>query len=57
MELPYGLQALARYKVWLSSENMLPATGNSLGDTWAIGENFWVWLVAPGAARADWFDP
>jgi len=36
---------------------MLPQSGNHIGDTWVIGETPWVWLVAPGAAHADWIDP
>ena len=33
VKLRYGIQALARYKGRLASEAMLPADGNSIGDT------------------------
>jgi hypothetical protein len=55
--MPYGIQALARYKGRLENEAMLPADGNAIGDAWAVGDNFWIRLLAPGAARADWIDP
>ena len=55
--MPYGIDALTRYKGRLPSENMLPADGNSIGDAWAIGDNIWVWIAAPGAGYATWIDP
>ena len=47
----------ATYKGRLAAEWMVPQESNSIGDTWVVGETPWVWLVAPGAAQADWIDP
>jgi hypothetical protein len=55
--MPYGLKVLGRYKSRLDAEWMLPASGNAIGDTWAIGDNLWVWITAPGASNAAWIDP
>jgi hypothetical protein len=55
--MPYNLEVLATYKGQLGSESMLPTNGNALGDTWIVGETPFVWIWAPGAARADWIDP
>jgi hypothetical protein len=55
--MPYGLDVLATYKGRLASEEMLPSSGNQIGDLWVIGETPWVWLIAPGATHADWLDP
>jgi hypothetical protein len=55
--LPYGVQAIATYKGRLSSEAMLPAGGNAIGDAFAVSDNVWVWLVTPGTAAAQWVDP
>jgi hypothetical protein len=55
--LPSGIQALARYKGSLADEGELPAIGNSLGDTWSVGDHVWLWLVAPGTNQAAWVDP
>jgi hypothetical protein len=55
--MPYGLVVRATYKGQLGSENMLQADGNSIGDAWAIGDNIWVWIAAPGAGYATWIDP
>ena len=55
--IPYGVKVLARYKGQLGSEEMFPASGNALGDMWVVGDNAWLWITAPGAARADWIDP
>ena len=55
--IPYGVKVLARYKGQLGSEEMLPASGNALGDMWVVGDNAWLWITAPGAARADRIDP
>jgi len=35
---------------------MLPSSSNVVGDTWIVGDTPWVWITAPGAARADWID-
>jgi len=55
--MPYGLEVLATYRGQLQSQDMLPSSGNQLGDTWVVGDTPWVWIWAPGAARADWIDP
>jgi hypothetical protein len=56
--MPYlALEVLATYKGRLGSENMLPRSGNTLGDTWVVGETPWVWIWAPGAHQAGWIDP
>jgi hypothetical protein len=56
--MPYNLEILvATYKGRLESENMLPSSGNQLGDTWVVGETPWAWIWAPGAAKLDWIDP
>jgi hypothetical protein len=55
--MPYNLKVLATYRGELPSIDMLPASGNRLGDTWVVGDMPWVWIWAPGAARADWIDP
>jgi hypothetical protein len=55
--MPYNLVVLATYKGRLASQEMLPSSGNQLGDTWVVGETPWVWIFAPGALQADWIDP
>src|SRR5262249_12393689 len=55
--MPYHLEALATYRGRLESQDMLPSSGNQLGDTWVVGNTPWVWIWAPGATRADWIDP
>jgi hypothetical protein len=56
--MPSGVKVLGTLKGRLPSPDMLPATGNAIGDTWQVGENLlWIWLANPGAAKADWVDP
>jgi hypothetical protein len=55
--MPYGVQALAKYKGRLLSEDMLPQSGNAIGDALAVGDNVWVWIVTPGRSAAQWVDP
>jgi hypothetical protein len=55
--MPYGLEVSARLKGKLSSADMLPASGNAIGDAWAVGDTAWVWIAAPGTAGAKWIDP
>jgi hypothetical protein len=55
--MPYNLEVLATYRGRLGSENMLPSSGNMLGDMWVVGDTPWLWVTAPGATRADWIDP
>jgi len=55
--MPYGLEVTARLKGKLLSTDMLPKFGNAIGDTWVIGDSAWVWVAAPGAGSANWFDP
>jgi len=55
--MPYNLEVLATYKGRLTCEEMLPSSGNQLGDMWVVGDTPWVWIWAPGAARVDWIDP
>jgi len=54
---PMGWKVVATYKGRLPSIGMLPANGNALGDTWAVGDNFWTFITAPGSAAAEWIDP
>jgi hypothetical protein len=54
--LPSGLKVLGRLRGSLAATSMLPGNGE-LGDTYAIGENLWVWLVVPGTASGQWIDP
>ena len=55
--MPYNLEVLATYRGRLGSEELLPSSGNLLGDMWVVGDTPWVWIWAPSAARADWIDP
>jgi hypothetical protein len=55
--MPYGLEVTARLKGRLLSTSMLPLSGNAIGDTWLIAHNAWVWIAAPAADSANWFDP
>jgi hypothetical protein len=55
--MPYGVEALAKYKGRLLSEDMLPRSGNIIGDAFAVGDNVWLWIVAPGTSAAQWLDP
>ena len=54
---PYGLEVRARLRGKLPSADMLPASGNAIGDAWGIGDTAWVWIAAPGTASAKWIDP
>ena len=55
--MPYGLEVAARLKGKLPSTDILPISGNSIGDTWVVGDSVWVWVAAPGTSRANWIDP
>ena len=55
--MPYGLEVAARLKGRLPSTDMLPVSGNAIGDTWVVGDSAWVWVAAPGASSANWIDP
>src|SRR4029077_20496082 len=55
--MPYGLEVSARLKGRLPSTDLLPVSGNAIGDTWVIGDSVWVWVAAPGASSASWIDP
>jgi hypothetical protein len=55
--MPYGLEVLATYRGQLASEDMLPTSGNQLGDTWVVAGTPWLWLVTPGTGAAQWVDP
>ena len=55
--MPYGLEVAALLKGKLPSTDMLPMSGNAIGDTWVIGDSAWVWVAAPGAGSANWVDP
>jgi len=55
--MPYGLEVAARLKGKLLSTDMLPMSGNAIGDMWVIGDSAWVWVAAPGAGSANWIDP
>ena len=57
MMMPYGLEVSALLKGRLPSTDMLPMSGNSIGDTWVVGDSAWVWVTAPGAGSARWIDP
>jgi hypothetical protein len=55
--MPYNLQVLATFRGQLPSIDMLPSSGNQIGDMWVIGDTAWLWLVAPGTAVPSWVDP
>jgi hypothetical protein len=57
--MPYGLKVTGRLKGQLAGEWLLPASGNQIGDTWLVGEEYvpWVWLTVPGTAAPNWVDP
>jgi hypothetical protein len=55
--MPYGLEVAARLKGKLPSTDMLPMSGNAIGDTWVVGDSAWVWAAAPGTGCANWIDP
>ena len=55
--MPYGLEVAARLKGKLPSTDMLPMSGNAIGDMWVIGDSAWVWVAAPGTGSANWIDP
>ena len=55
--MPYGLEVAALLKGKLPLRDMLPVSGNAIGDTWVVGDSAWVWVAAPGAASANWIDP
>jgi hypothetical protein len=55
--MPYGLKVSAHLRGSLASTDMLPTNGNEVGHTWVVGDTAWVWLTAPGTARAEWIDP
>jgi hypothetical protein len=55
--MPYGLEVEARLKGRLPSTDMLPVSGNAIGDTWVVGDSAWVWVAAPGTGSANWIDP
>jgi hypothetical protein len=45
--MPYGLEVAARLKGKLLSTDMLPMSGNAIGNTWVIGDSAWMWVAAP----------
>ena len=55
--MPYGLEVTARLKGKLPTTDMLPMSGNAIGDVWVIGNLEWVWVAAPGTGSANWIDP
>jgi hypothetical protein len=55
--MPYGLEVAALLKGKLPSTDMLPMSGNAIGDTWVVGDSAWVWVAAPGASNVSWIDP
>jgi hypothetical protein len=55
--MPYGLEVEARLKGRLPSTDVLPMSGNAIGDTWVVGDSSWVWVAAPGTGSASWIDP
>jgi hypothetical protein len=54
--MPYGTVVAATLRGFLENENQLPRVGE-IGDMWFVGQTAWIWLVAPGALKADWIDP
>jgi hypothetical protein len=55
--LPSGLKVLGRLRGKLASTDMLPSTGNTLSDTWIVGDNAYVWLCPIGSSAPTWIDP
>ena len=54
MGASYNVEVLARYKGRLPSLNMLPASGNTLGDLSVVGETAWLWLCPIGGSAPTW---
>jgi hypothetical protein len=57
VRFPDGLQTLGRLRGRLETISELPSVGNSIGDTWAIGDHLWLWLAEAGTSHAAWVDP
>jgi hypothetical protein len=55
--MPYGIEVLTTYRGELPTIDDLPSHPNRIGDMLVINGVPWVWIFAPGAARADWIDP
>jgi hypothetical protein len=55
--MPNGLKVLGTLKGRVPSPDLLPSAGNAIGDAWLIGEDIWVFVVAPNEATATWIDP
>src|SRR6516165_5761369 len=55
--MPYGLEVAALLKGKLASPDMLPMSGNAIGETWVVGVSAWVWGAAPSASSTSWIDP
>jgi hypothetical protein len=57
LTMPYGLEVLGLLKGRLASTELLPQSGNQLGDTWVVGHTPWVWITLPGWSQPMWVDP
>jgi hypothetical protein len=55
--MPYGVEVRGLLKGSLASQELLPQSGNQLGDTWVVGRVPWVWITLPGWSQPMWIDP
>jgi hypothetical protein len=55
--MPYRLEVVGQLQGRLSDETLLPQSGNSIGDTWIVGNTPWVWITTPGTTSPQWIDP
>jgi hypothetical protein len=54
--MPYGETVRCTYRGRVASQTDLPLSGNSIGDTYGVGAQQFVW-VAPAGGIAQWIDP
>jgi hypothetical protein len=59
MRMPYdeSIEVHGVLKGRLGSEEFLPQSGNSIGDTWIVNSVPWVWITVPGTTVPTWVDP
>jgi hypothetical protein len=55
--MPNGLKVLGTLKGRVPSQDLLPAAGNQIGDAWLVGDDVWIFVVAPSTATPTWIDP
>ena len=55
--MPYGLEVVGRLRGHSEDELYLPASGNTIGDTWLVENTPWIWITVPGTTAPTWVDP